>query len=527
MANINSELFRKISMDPRVNRREFLRTTIAAGLTMSAATSLWSGSVAASTPQRGGNLVQAMEGSSATSSLDPITYTNTYDANMGYQYAQRLLGNNPANGDYTFELATAIDSTDGGTTWVLKLREGVTFHNGKTMTSADVVYSLNRHRGADSKSGAAGSLTAITDIKASGKYEITITLDAVNADLPFIITDYHLLIQPEGSTDDGIGTGGYVMKEYRPGEVTLFEHNANYWGDGCWFDTVENLAINDATARTTALMTGKANLISRVDPKTAGLMNKNPKVVVENTSGRAHYVFLMQTQMAPFDNYDLRMAMKFAINREEIVKTVLRGYGSVGNDMPINAAYPYFDDSIEQRKYDPDQARFHFKKSGHSGSVEFHVSNAAFSGAEDAAVLYQQQAKRAGITIDVKREPADGYWDNVWMKKPFCASYWSGRPTQDQMYSVAYKGDAAWNDTQFQNENFDKLLLSARGELNGVKRKEIYHDMAMILRDQGGLVCPMFNDFIDARSSNLSGYVRDPLGAVSNGFAPMRCWFEA
>ena len=390
-----------------------------------------------------------------------------------------------------------------------------------------MVYSLNRHRGDDSKSGAAGSLTSIQDVAATGPDEVTITLDAVNADLPFIITDYHLLIQPEGTTDNGVGTGGYIAREYRPGETAVLERNPDYWGDGCWFDSVESLSINDATARTTALSTGKAHLIDRVDPKTAGLLSKNPKVVIESTTGRVHYVLIMHCNTAPFDNNDLRLALKHAIDRQELVDKILRGYGSLGNDIPINAAYPHFSADIEQRTYDPDKARHHYKKSGHSGKVLLQVSNAAFSGAEDVAVLYQQHAKRAGIELEVKREPADGYWDNVWNKQPFCVSYWSGRPTQDQMYSVAYKSDAPWNDTRFFNDGFDKLLISARSELDGEKRRQIYRDMAVIVRDEGGLICPMFNDFVDARATSLAGYVQDPLGSVSNGLAPYCCWFAA
>ena len=526
MTSRDLELLNKMMAGGGIGRREFLGAGLAAGAGLSVASGLWSRANAA-TPERGGHFVQAIAGASTTSSMDPTTYTNTYDSALGYTWGQRLLGNDPVTGDYTLELATGIDTTDGGITWVVKLRNDVSFHNGKSMTSADVVYSLNRHRGEDSKSGAAGTLTSILDVKATGPDEITITLDAINADLPFLITDYHLLIQPEGSTDDGVGTGGYIVREYRPGEVAMLERNPDYWGDGCWFDSVESLSINDATARTTALVTGKAHLIDRVDPKTTDLLRNNSNVEIESTTGRAHYVLIMHCNTAPFDNNDMRLALKYAIDRQELVDKILRGYGALGNDYPINEAYPLFPTDIEQRTYDPDKARFHYKKSGHEGKVLLQVSNAAFSGAEDAAVLYQQHAMRAGIELEVKREPADGYWDNVWNVQPFCVSYWSGRPTQDQMYSVAYKTDAPWNDTRFFNEAFDQLLLSARSELDSVKRKAIYSEMAVVLRDEGGLICPMFNDFIDARAKNLAGYVQDPLGAVSNGLAPTRCWFSS
>jgi len=187
-----------------------------------------------------------------------------------------------------------------------------------------------------------------------------------------------------------------------------------------------------------------------------------------------------------------------------------------------------FPKDIEQRRYDPDKAKYHYKRSGYSGPVLLHTSDAAFAGAEDAAVLYQQQAARAGIKVEVRRDPADGYWSEVWNKKPFCVSYWGGRPTQDQMYSVAYKSDAPWNDSRWFRPKFDELLIAARIELDEAKRAEMYRQMALMVRDDGGLILPMFNDFIDARSKKLAGFVRDPTGPLplSNGHAHMRCWFK-
>ena len=203
---------------------------------------------------------------------------------------------------------------------------------------------------------------------------------------------------------------------------------------------------------------------------------------------------------------------------------MLLGFGSVGNDFPINAAYDLFPDDIEQRPYDPDKAKFHFEKSGHSGSVLLRTSDVAFPGAIDAAVLYQQSCAKAGIEIEVRREPGDGYWSNVWNVQPFCTSYWGGRPTQALMYATAYLSTADWNDTKWKRPDFDKLLTQVQGELDQAKRKQIFHDMALMVRDDGGLILPMFNDFIDAISTQVQGFVRDRAGEMSNGYASQRVW---
>jgi peptide/nickel transport system substrate-binding protein len=235
----------------------------------------------------------------------------------------------------------------------------------------------------------------------------------------------------------------------------------------------------------------------------------------------------MQCITPPFDNNDLRLALKYAIDRKEMVDKILRGYGSIGNDFPINAAYPLFSDDIPQRTYDPDKAKFHFKKSGHEGPVVLRTSDVAFPGAVDAAALYQQSCAKAGITLSVKREPGDGYWSEVWNKKPFAASYWIGRPTQDQQYSTVYLSTADWNETRFRDPSFDKMVVAARAELDPAKRKAIYRDMALIIRDRGGAVIPMFNDWIDAVSDKVKGYKPMPAGELMSGLALVSCWLDA
>jgi peptide/nickel transport system substrate-binding protein len=253
-------------------------------------------------------------------------------------------------------------------------------------------------------------------------------------------------------------------------------------------------------------------------------LNGKGGISVRNASGGGHYPFVMRSNKAPFDNYDLRMALKLAINREEMVDKVLRGFGSIGNDFPINASYPLFSDDIEQRVYDPDKAAFHYRKSGVDSPIILQVSEITFPGAVDAAQLFQENANAAGIPLKVKREPGDGYWSEIWNKQPFCGSYWAGQPTQDEQYSIAYLSGAEWNETKFDNPAFDKLILEARSELNSAKRKSMYRDAATLVRDDGGVILPMFNDFVDATGPRIQGWINDPNAEMMNHQVLTKCW---
>ena len=421
-----------------------------------------------------------------------------------------------------------IEGNADGTVWTLTIRKGVKFHDGTEMTADDVAATFKRHSDENSKSGALGVMKGITDIKVDGD-KVVLTLGGPTADLPFLLADYHLIVQPKGGVDNpnaAIGTGPYKVTTEEAGVRYVFEKNADDWDTTRGhYDGVEIIVINDNTARNSALQSGQVHMINRVDPKVAKLLSKAPGVVVTHLAGRGHYVFIMHCDTAPFDNNDLRLALKYSINRQEMVDKVLDGFGSIGNDIPINAAYPLFDETLEQRPYDPAKAAEHYKASGHDGSpIELLVADGAFPGAVDAATLWQASANAAGIPLAVKKVPDDGYWSDVWNVKPFCASYWGGRPVQDQMYSTAYESSAEWNDTRFKNKEFDELLVAARGETDQTKRKEMYSKMAHLLWGEGGVIVPMFNDWVDAHSEAVAGWIDNPDQEMMGGYASWKTW---
>jgi peptide/nickel transport system substrate-binding protein len=234
----------------------------------------------------------------------------------------------------------------------------------------------------------------------------------------------------------------------------------------------------------------------------------------------------MRADTPPYDNNDVRLALKYAIDRDKILKILLFGYGTIANDQPIPSFDPLYAADIPQRPYDPDRARFHLRKSGYNGSFALSASDAAFTGAVDAAVIFQASAAKAGIKIDVIREAADGYWNNVWMKKPFCASNWGGRPTADMMFSTAYLASAPWNESFWKRPEFDRILLAARSELDINKRKRMYHELEAMVVNEGAELIPCFNNFLDASTAAVHGYVPSHNYEMSGLRAPEKVWLQ-
>jgi len=490
-----------------ISRREFLARASALGL-MAAVSPALLPRAAEAAPKKGGKLIVGSAGNSTTDSLEGGTLSHTMPQMINNTIRNMLVEVN-YKGEPVPELAESWEASPDAAVWTFKLRKGVEFHNGKTMDADDVLYSFNVHRGADTKSAAKGVVDPITDIKADGKNTVIFTLKEGNADFPFIASDYHIPIIPKGTKgkdhEKGIGTGPMALKAWEPGVRFLGTRNPNYFREGKpYFDEIEVLGIADTNARTNALKTGQIHVMNRCEPKTLHLLERSPGVKVLKLEGSRHYTIPMWTPIKPYDNNDVRLGLKYAIDRKQLVDKILRGYGYLGNDHPIPRNNQYFASELPQRQYDPEKAKFHMKKAGQLDRVfKLHAADAAFPGAVDASVLIREHAAKAGIKVKVVREPDDGYWENVWMKKEWSQCYWSGRPTADWMFSIAYAADANWNDAKWNHPKFNELLKAARAELDNKKRRELYVECQRIVRDEGATVVPAFALQLSAASKKM------------------------
>ncbi len=519
----------------KMSRRAFMTGAVALGVSLTSA-SLILNKVEAASPKKGGRLRIGLTGGATTDTLDPGQILDLYMMHLQFGQLRNGLTEVAPDGQLIPELAESWEASPDARIWNFKIRNGVEFHNGKSLTSEDVVASLNHHVGEDTKSAAKGIMSGIVSVKADGKHGVKVELSGGNADFPFLLTDYHMNICPanaDGSIDwqSGVGTGGYILQANNPGVQSITKRNPNYWKAGmAHFDEIEINQIGDPTARSQALQTDSLDCMNNVPTNTAHLMKRVPNIVVEATTGNKQITLPMRTDMAPFDNNDVRTAVKLIVDREQWLQKVVHGYGQLGNDNPIGPGniYRATTDELPQRAYDPEKAKYHLKKAGLSKlSIDFHAADTGFGGSVDAGLLMSDSARKAGIEINVVREPNDGYWSNVWMKKAFSACYWSGRATEDWMFSQVYAGDASWNDTYWKHEKFNKLLVQGRAELDSKKRRGIYVEMQQIVSNEGGVCLPLFTS--DVMAYNKRIHVPEVVGAnweLDGSKNAERWWFS-
>ncbi|RWC49816.1 MAG: ABC transporter substrate-binding protein [Mesorhizobium sp.] len=488
-----------------LSRRGVLRAAGALGLIAAMPRPVF----AQAAPKRGGTLSIGVEGASTGDTLDPRAFNSPYwGVVSGTIYNTLVEVHGPAN-ELRPGLARSWEGSDGGKRWVFDLVEGATFHDGRPVTAADVIYSLKIHNAEDSRSNSRSIAAGIASMSADSPTRLKIDLAEGNYFFPAMVSNYPLCIIPDGTKKfDGVGTGPYKISRFVPGEVIeAVRHDGYFKKDAAWADQVVILAANDPAARASAFQSGQIQIANGLDTRTAALLKSLPNKTLVSYRGSQFVGFNMLADIEPFNNPDLRMALKLAIDRQDVLLRIYGGQGRVGNDTPIPPNDPLFAAGIKQNSYDPERAAALYKKSGHTGPLRLSTSDAATVPAVDMAALFREHAARAGIQIEVVREPADGYWTNVWAKAPFHATVWGARPSADMILTTAYSTGSPGNDTHWSNKAFDTAIAAARTQANEAKRKTLYADAQSILSSDGGVIIPVFGDVIEGIANEVQGYV--------------------
>ena len=486
------------------------------------------GQADAITPRRGGSMTIATQSSSTADTLDPAKGALSTDYLRTHMFYNCLTWLDPQLAPHML-LAESVETTDA-ITWTVQLRKGVQFHDGKPLTSADVVFSLNRHNDPALGSKARAVSQQFESVRATGPLTVEIVLKGANADLPVVLATSHFAIIADGTTSFATanGTGAFRCKEFTPGVRTVAQRNPNYWRPGLpYLDEVLLLGIPDESARINALLSGDVHWVNEVNPRSTKRIRGEPGfTVMESQSGLYTDLIIRQT-VGLGRNPDFTLGMKYLMDREQMKRAAFRGYAVLGNDHPIAPSNRYYFADLPQRPYDPDKARFHLRRAGALGMTVPVVASVAATGSVDMAMLLQQSAQKAGLNLALKRVSADGYWSNHWMKSPVGFGNVNARPTADMVFTQFFKSDAQWNESGWKNEQFDQLLVLARGETDEAKRKQFYADMQVIVHEKCGVGIPLFITNLEAFSSRIKGAVAHPLGAFMGFTCAEQVWLES
>jgi peptide/nickel transport system substrate-binding protein len=507
-------------------RREVVGMLIAGGATLAAAGSIFASAkeALAATPKKGGKLKFASDLHGPSDTLDPGLNTSTIDYTRSRATYNSLC---QINDDLSTrpELAEEFHANDDFTEWTFKLRKGVKFHDGAAFTADDVIYTMGRHYGKKSTSTAKSLVADVKEWKKVDSHTVKAIMKSPNADLAVILGTPQFKIIKDGTTkfQDAIGTGPFKMTEFKPGVRSISKKNQDYWREGANVDEIEIFAITDKVARTSALLSGDIDMMQALDPKAIKQVESASGVGVWSVPSGAYFGICAMTNTSPGNNKDFVKAMQYIQRRKKIVRSVLKGQGTVGNDHPVNIAYGADHcQELEQRTHDLDKAKFHLKKSGIT-QAELNVAEVA-PGMTDICLLAQREAQKIGLDLKIKKVPNDGYWGAVWMKTPLNVVTWNMRPTANVMMNLAFAPDAPWNDTLWKDERMGKWLVESRKEKDPAKRHELYCAMQTLINKESGMVIPAHRNYVDALSNKVQGIGRMPLGSLGGYEWPEFAW---
>jgi peptide/nickel transport system substrate-binding protein len=510
-------------------RRELLHLMLAGGVAMSAGGVILgrATNAVAATPVAGGALKAAGWSSSTADTLDPAKASLSTDYVRCCSFYNRLTFLD-ASAVPQMELAESVESKDAKT-WTVKLRSGVTFHDGKSLTAADVIFSLKRHLDPAVGSKVAKIAAQMTGFKAVDPLTVEIALATPNADLPTILAMHHFMIVADGTTDfsNANGTGAFVREVFEPGVRSIGLKNKNYWKRGPNVDSFEFFAISEDNARVNALLSGDIHLAASINPRSMRLIDSQTGFVLSQSTSGNYTNLNMRMDMAPGNKKDFIDGMKYLVNREQIVKSALRGLGEVANDQPVSSANFYHNADLKAKAFDPDKAKFLFEKAGVLGQSIPVIASEAATSSIDMAMIIQAAGAEIGMKLDVQRVPADGYWDNYWLKAPIHFGNINPRPTPDILFSLLYTSEAPWNESQYKSPKFDKMMLEARGSLDQAKRKELYNEMQVMISEEAGTIIPAYISNVDAITEKLKGLEANPLGGMMGYAFAENVWLEA
>jgi peptide/nickel transport system substrate-binding protein len=522
----------------RLSRRRLIlgagATLLAGGLTAcggdgdSGATTSGGTSGGGSTPKRGGNFRLGVTGGGSGDIVDGQTIVTKPDQARLMAGWETLL---TYDADYQLTndgLAEEV-TPEGETAYIVRLRDGIEFHNGKTLTADDVIYSFRRILNPDEGLFGTAGLASI-DPKAIKKVDprtVRLGLKQADSTIPDQIAQYFNGMVPEGYTRQGeqIGTGPYKLDSFSPGQQSIHVRNENYWRTGePYFDQVTVIDFAEPSAQVNALLSGQIDAMTDIPFSQIEVAQQSGLQILE-TAGGGWLPLCMAIDMEPFTDVRVRQAFRLMVDREQMLQAVLSGHGRVANDLyaPFDACYST---DLAQREQDLEQAQSLLRAAGQEGlTVDLYTTDGA-AGMVDSAKVFAEQAKGAGVTVNVKIEP--NYYGDRYLKLPFSVDFWGTRNYLPQV-AQSMLPTSPYNECHWppEDSNYIQQYQQALAETDEAARCEIVAQMQQMEYDEGGYIIPFFNNLVDAYSSKVEGFQENKatlnLDTFGHGFRTI--WF--
>ncbi|WP_036921704.1 ABC transporter substrate-binding protein [Propionicicella superfundia] len=410
------------------------------------------------------------------------------------------------DGKPELQLAESITPDAGATRWTIKIRDGVTFHDGSPVTADDVLSSL-KYLGTAPNYGSMFADVDFDQATSDGKLTVTLALSKPRADLIESVLSQISVVFPAGTTDFSkpIGSGPFKVESYSAGTGAVLVRNDDYWGGAPKLERLEFIPIADATARMSAITGDQVDYATGVTPTGIETIQEGSGIVVQDPGAAesSAFEFMMNQAKAPFDDPEVREAFRLAIDREALVNVVFRGKGTVGNDV-VGQGMVGYDDALKQRERDVEKAKQIFAAKGVTTLDA--LASEMTPGITDAAKLMAQQLKEAGVEVTIhEADPTTLFNDLSVVRANDLFSFYAINRAFAAHATMFLTDGAPGNYFGSQDEELTTLITQAQAQTDEAKRSELLNKAQELVWSNGTDAVWGFQPVLAAHTENLTG----------------------
>jgi peptide/nickel transport system substrate-binding protein len=487
------------------------------------------GTPAQGTATHGGTLKIGMITAGDSETINPAKVVNVADLLRIAQIYDYLFGVGEDVKTLLPKLALSAEPNKDATLWTLKLRDGVTWHDGSPFTADDVVYTFNSW--ADPKSNAHGQVAGLVDFKKVRKRDdltVEVPLLSPIAEFPSLLTFSAQVVVKNGSTTADVatkpvGTGPFKFVSFTPGQRSVFSRNADYWEKGKPYvdSMVVDSSFADEEARSNAILSGAINVAPFLPPLIAKTQAKSTEVNLLNSPSVVQYYFFMRVDKGPFADARVRQALKLIADRPALIRGALSGYGEVGNDL-VGVKTQNFASDFPQRQQDIEQAKSLLKAAGQSDLSFVLPTCSALPGFNPSATLFAQQAAKAGVKVDVKIVSPNTYYTPTggFLRRPIGLDYGAPFQSLTEVYRLFFQSSSPFNETFWGKQDGGaaklKLIDEAIAATDPARARDLWGEAQRQQYDEGGTIAWANSNDVSAAAKTVRGLKATAAGYLNN-----------
>jgi peptide/nickel transport system substrate-binding protein len=424
-------------------------------------------------------------------------------------------------------LATSWKPNANATVWTFQIRKGVKFHNGKTLTAADVVASMRQYAGAKGSNAGLSPFFDASGVSARGQYTVVFRLKSAIGVFPYLVsqTTYQAIIQPAaiaakpGTWVKGgmIGTGAFKLKRYTDKKSAELVRHAGYWGGRPPLDGVKITFYAGTAPLVLALRAGQIDLAMQLSPQEGQPFKNNARYKHYQLPTAAHRQICMRTDEGPLRDPRVRRAVALTLNRPQEVSKIMLGAAQVGNDNPFWRGFASSDRTVPQRRRNIAEAKS-LLKAANAEDLKFNLTTWNLLDHPDHAAAVQAYAREAGISIGIEMMDVGKYYDaepsgadyattTPWLNRTATLTEYGARGVPNIYLTRCYMSTGDWNASHYKNKEFDSLAKTFLASAEVTAQRRASKRMANILLRDTPVITDYFISYVTASSSKVKNYV--------------------